>query len=267
MDHLLSKDLINKISKRCIRCYNEQYWYAENFLFDYLGDQNMKGKDVLEIGCAEAGLLRYYKNIGADCSGLELSDVRFNNAILLNDKNQLHLFQANICEPKSYQNELVKQYDLIVIRDVIEHIKDKETALKNMYNILKPGGKLFISYPPKFCPYAGHQQTIPNILGKLPYIYLLPNYLYIKYLRLIGCKAKKIEYLIDTKKTRISNKRMLELICKIGFKLKNKSNWFIRPAYSFRFNLPSFKNPFAFIPILDEILCNGMLLTLKRPES
>ena len=63
------------------------------------------------------------------CSGLELSDTRFNNAILLNDKDNLHLFQANICDPSSYKNHIKQNYDLIIIRDVIEHISNKETAL------------------------------------------------------------------------------------------------------------------------------------------
>ena len=267
MDFIFSKNINHQISDRCIRCYNEQYWYGENFLFDYLGPEDVKNRNILEIGCAEAGLLKFYNDKGANCSGLELSDVRFNNAVLLNKKNKIHLFQANICNPKTYNKELVQKYDLIIIRDVIEHIHDKETALINMYDILRPGGKLFISYPPKYCPYAGHQQTVPNILGKIPYLYLLPDYFYMKYLQIIGCSSKKIEYLINTKKTRISNKQMLELILRIGFNIIKKSNWFIRPAYSFRFSLPSFRNPFYFIPILNEIFCNGMLFILEKPEA
>ena len=69
-------------------------------------------------------------------SGLELSDVRFNNAILLNESSVLHLFQANICESGSYSNEIIEKYDTIVIRDVIEHIEDKATALTNIFNLL-----------------------------------------------------------------------------------------------------------------------------------
>ena len=32
-------------------------------------------------------------------------------------------------------------------------------------------------------------------------------------------------------------------------------------------NLPSFKNPFFFIPVLNEILCNGMLFILEKSEA
>ena len=107
MDISVPSHIAEQISNRCLRCYNEQQWYGENFLFDYIGDSNVSGKSILEIGCAEAGLLKFYFDKGAKCSGMELSDIRFNNAVLLNGDNSLHLFQANICEPQSYDNELV----------------------------------------------------------------------------------------------------------------------------------------------------------------
>jgi hypothetical protein len=122
--------IADQISKRCLRCYKEQQWYGENFLFDYIGDTNVVGKRILEIGCAEAGLLKFYVDKGALCSGMELSDIRYNNAVLLNEDNSLHLFQANICEPKTYNNELIEKYDAIIIRDVIEHIEKKENCIE-----------------------------------------------------------------------------------------------------------------------------------------
>ena len=81
--------MIGDISERCLRCFKEQYWFGENFLFNYINEDSIKGKRVLEIGCAEAGLLKFYNDNGAMCSGLELSDTRFNNAMLLNDKDKL----------------------------------------------------------------------------------------------------------------------------------------------------------------------------------
>ena len=132
---------------------------------------------------------------------------------------------------------------------------------------MKKSGKVFISYPPKYCAFAGHQQTIPNILGKLPYLHLLPNLFYIYYLKLIKCPEKKIQYLIDTKETRVSIKQMKIILSRIGFKIIKESNWFIRPAYSYRFNLPKIKNPFHWIPLINEILCNGILFLIERPNK
>ena len=267
MDHVIPKHVSSQISKRCLRCYDEQQWYGENFLFDYIGDSDVNGYKILEIGCAEAGLMKFYQQKGAVCSGLELSDARYNNAILLDKNNLIHLFQADICDPDSYNDEITGQYNTIILRDVIEHIHDQELALRNIHTILKPGGKLFMSFPPKFCAYAGHQQTVPKIMGKLPYLHLMPNFIYILYLKMIGCPEKKIKYLIDTKKTRISIREMRNLIQNIGYTIYKESNWFIRPAYSFRFGLPKIINPFSRIPILNEIFCNGVLFVLKKEEA
>ena len=85
MDISIPTQIADQVSDRCLRCYREQQWYGENFLFDFIGDTDVAGKRILEIGCAEAGLLIFYQNKGAICSGLELSDVRFNNALLLNE--------------------------------------------------------------------------------------------------------------------------------------------------------------------------------------
>jgi 2-polyprenyl-3-methyl-5-hydroxy-6-metoxy-1,4-benzoquinol methylase len=263
----VSKESINQISKRCLRCYSEQQWYGENFLFDYSQFKDVKNKRILEIGCAEAGLLKFYHKKGAVCSGIELSDIRYNNALLLDKKKEIDLFQADICDPNSYSKHIKKKFDMIIMRDVIEHIDNKKIALANIFEILKPGGKLFMSFPPKYCAYSGHQQTIPNFLGKLPFIYMFPDVIYKKYLKLISCPEKMIEYLILTKRTRVSIRKMQEIVKSLGFNILNHSKWFSRPAYAFRFNFPKIKNPFSFIPILDEIFSNGVLYLLEKPKE
>jgi len=83
---------------------------------------------------------------------------------------------------------------------------------------------------------------------------------------LISCPVKKINYLISTKETRISIRQMRKLVKSIGYHIKKESNWFFRPAYSFRFGLPKMKNPFSWIPGLDEVFSNGVLYLLERPE-
>ena len=56
----LPADITDKISDRCIRCYNEQYWYGENYLFDLIKERDLKKTKILEIGCAEGGLLKFF---------------------------------------------------------------------------------------------------------------------------------------------------------------------------------------------------------------
>ena len=93
-----------------------------------------------------------------------------------------------------------------------------------------------------------------------------------KMMKIFGClpmilnQKKKIQYLLDTKSTRITIRKMKKIINKIGYNVQKKSNWIIRPAYSFRFGLPRIINPFSWIPIFNEIFCNGMLFLLTKEQ-
>jgi len=65
LDIPIPNHLVDQISDRCLRCYKEQQWYGENFLYDFIGDTDVAGQRILEIGCAEAGLLKFYQEKGA----------------------------------------------------------------------------------------------------------------------------------------------------------------------------------------------------------
>ncbi len=49
------------------------------------------------------------------------------------------------------QSSLPSQsFDLILCSEVVEHIRDSQTAIKEMYRLLKPGGILILSTPQKY---------------------------------------------------------------------------------------------------------------------
>jgi len=73
-----------------------------------------------------------------------------------NNINSLNFDVKNIIE-----NPIDKQYDFIILNDVIEHIK--EEWIPGILDILinrnlKPGGIIFFSYPPWAGPHASHLQ-------------------------------------------------------------------------------------------------------------
>ncbi|MEE2877078.1 MAG: class I SAM-dependent methyltransferase [Candidatus Neomarinimicrobiota bacterium] len=253
-----------EIDARSMRAFREQAWYGEHVLAKFLGFDNYTGKKILEVGPAEAGLLQYFRSREASCTGIELSPLRFAHSQMLNDNSNIKLVAGDICDPVSYNNAFFGTFDVIVIRDVIEHIDDKTSALENMQSLLSKDGKQFISFPPRHCPFAGHQQTVKNPLCKIPYLHLLPNSLYVAYLRLMGHPSSGIEYLLATKRTRISVKKMERLFDITGFELEKRGLYFFRPAYKFRFRLPTLRNPLAWLPGFREVFSNGALYVLKR---
>jgi len=252
------------LSANHARAYKEQYWYGENFVAGFLNVDSSSKLNILEIGPAEAGLLKYFHEKGHNCYGIEYSPVRHNNSIVLNDAFRDNLLHGDICNVNTYSAIADIQFDIIVLRDVIEHVADQKLALQNIFNLLKPGGKFFVSFPPKYSPYAGHQQVFPKKLGKLPYIYMLPDFLYKKVILYTGLNQKSVDYYLFLKKNRLSIRKFKSLTADLKYKLIKIEKYFIRPCYEYRFNMNRTLNPLAKIPGVDELTTLGSIFLLSK---
>jgi 2-polyprenyl-3-methyl-5-hydroxy-6-metoxy-1,4-benzoquinol methylase len=58
--------------------------------------------------------------------------------------------------------ELDGLFDIIVMKDVIEHIHDQSRLLARLKDFLKPNGVVFFGFPPWQMPFGGHQQICNN---------------------------------------------------------------------------------------------------------
>ncbi len=80
-----------------------------------------------------------------------------------------------------------RPFDLIILKDVIEHIHDQDAILSRLRNFLKPGGHIFFGFPPWQMPFGGHQQVLAHrLLSRTPYFHLLPVPLYRGILKAFG---------------------------------------------------------------------------------
>jgi len=254
------------IPSRALRAYLEQYWFAESViqpLFNILPQGNFT---LLEVGPAEGGLLKYFAEQGGTCYGLELSEARFAHSLTLNPDTTITFLKGDITDPESYSRYQLPSMDYVVLRDVVEHIPDKRATLKNVFAMLKPGGKVYVSFPPKWAPYAGHQQTAENRLAKIPYLYLLPNFIYDKMLHGLKLSDGRIQYLLNTKKNRLSDLGFFQIAKKLGFVIQQSTPYFIRPEYEFRFGLSPRKNWVYPIPFLKHLFTNGIIFILEKPN-
>ncbi|MDO1446018.1 class I SAM-dependent methyltransferase [Rhodocytophaga aerolata] len=100
-----------------------------------------KDKTILEIGCSGGPLMKeliangYSQVYGMDISekGISLAKSRgLNNVFVMDGTNPDFAPQS---------------FDVIIASDVLEHIKDTKTALKNWYTLLKPGGQVIVFVP------------------------------------------------------------------------------------------------------------------------
>lgn len=256
---------MKQISARNMRSYREQYWYAENVLTQFLELSHTESLAICEVGPAEGGVLRYFVQMGHQCFGIEYSSNRHENSLILNKELNIEFVQGDITDSSSYIKKIPRKLDIIICRDVIEHIEQnkKLIALQNKIALLKPGGKCFISFPPKYSPYAGHQQTAPSAFAKLPYIYFLPDKIYSLFLRMTKVPKPKINGLMRVKSTRLSIRKFEKMVKQISCSVDKRKFFLIRPSHENRYKLKRLGQPFHDL-LLREILSTGVLYCLIK---
>jgi len=201
---------------------------------------------VLEIGCGTAGVLsafleRGHKGYGVDLDGGSLDYARIRLADYITSK-QLTLINENIYSV-DLEKEFQGKFNIIILKDVIEHIPNQEILLKKMQSFLAPSGVIFMGFPPWQMPFGGHQQVFRSkVLSHLPYFHLLPMPMYKGVLKLF----KEGTGLCELKETGISIERLEKLAKKTGYKIVNRDFYFINPIYKHKFGIKERKQS-AFI--------------------
>ena len=219
------------------RYFDIQVLNAEKYVIPFIEEKFAlkKGMRILEIGCGEAGVLKAFINKGCYGMGVELDAPRIVHAkeYLQEDvaAGRIEFISKDIYQV-DVQQELGGFYDVIVLKDVIEHIHDQAKLIGWMKNFLKPGGVIFFGFPPWYMPYGGHQQMCRSWMKKIPWIHLLPRSIYGWLLRK---NKESADDLLEVKDTGISIERF-ERICKEqGYEIENKTHYLLNPIYEWKF--------------------------------
>ncbi len=103
-------------------------------------EKHMPGKGLLvDIGAGSGLFLETAKNNGWDVSGIEFNS----EAVKVIQKRKIKVFAKSL-EDNIYA---VNSVDVVTIWEVLEHINHPVAFIKQVRNILKPGGLLFICVP------------------------------------------------------------------------------------------------------------------------
>ncbi len=228
---------------------------------------NMK---VLEIGCGEAGVLKAFTDLGFYCTGIELEESRleFAREFMANElkEGKIQFLNKDIYDVVPEQ-DLGTKFDLIILKDVIEHIPNQEKFMPQLHRFLNPGGVVFFAFPPWQMPYGGHQQVLPGkMASKMPYYHLLPGFLYPLTLKIFGVNENGIKTMKEIRDTGISIERFERICKKSDFNLVQKSSYLFNPIYEYKFGIKPRKqmNFIANIPFLRNFLVMGMYYLVQR---
>ncbi len=223
------------------------------YYFEFYVAPFAQGKNILDVGCAEGGVLEAFAEHDFVCTGLEYQQQRLEFARQTGSK-QIEFILGNIEEIKFTQ-----QFDVILMLDVIEHLVHKRHALENIKQALSPEGICVISFPPFTSAFGGHQQVMSSILKFFPFVHLLPENSYRWLLQHL--EKKNIEAHLNNYRTGITIRQFEELVAEIGFDIRKKIFHFIRPRQALRFGIKIRQNNFKF---LRDFLSTGAIYILTR---
>src|SRR5882757_5583713 len=172
-----------------------------------------EGARVLEIGAGEAGVLKAFLDEGCIGVGVELVEERVvNGRKWLGPElasGKLTYIISDIYNVDA-DKDLGGKFDLIVLKDVIEHIYDQAKLMRKLQSFLLPHGAIFFGFPPWQMPFGGHQQICTNkVLAKMPYYHLLPERLYKYILKKFN---QPVEALIEIRDTRLSLEKFEKIL-------------------------------------------------------
>lgn len=200
------------------------------------------GTRVLEIGCGEGGVLKEFLDRGCTCVGIERAGKRLEFARAFLDEpvaaGAATLISSDIYDVVA-DARFRGAFDVVILKDVIEHIHDQRRLIAALRDLLSPEGVVFFGFPPWTMPFGGHQQVCKSLLSKAPYIHLLPRATYERLLRLFGEPENRISHLLEIVDTGISTRRFEAIVVDAGFEILERRLFLISPNYKSRFGLGS----------------------------
>ena len=202
------------------------------------------GKRILEIGCGEGGNLKPFLDAGCLVTGVDMSESKISNGWKFFENHPKRQNLRLICEDIYHFPDTDQPYDLIIMRDVIEHIHNQERFMHFVKRFLAPAGYFFLAFPPWYNPFGGHQQICSNrFLSKIPWIHLLPRPLYTLILRWGGEPEARIDTLMEIRQTGLSIERFEKIIRAEQYDVVKRSLYLINPNYEVKFQMKAREIP------------------------
>jgi SAM-dependent methyltransferase len=127
---------------------------------------DLSGDVILDLGSGYGGrTIAFQRLTGARALGLDVSDkmaataTRFARSEGIEEAH----FMAGVAEALPLASGTV---DVIFSYDVLEHVQNPETCLRECWRVLRPGGRLLLVFPPYYHPTGSH---LEGYVSHVPY--------------------------------------------------------------------------------------------------
>jgi 2-polyprenyl-3-methyl-5-hydroxy-6-metoxy-1,4-benzoquinol methylase len=210
---------------------------------------------ILDVGCGDGGFTAAMADRGARCVGVEIKEFKRK----ANGDPRLRYVIQDVTTPDAPE-KLGADYDLVVLRDVIEHIPlaQKENFLLSLERFLNHTGKIFFTFPPFYSPYGLHQQTaLKSKLRAIPYLHYVPWFLLRKLATWAGEPSASLAVAEEIVQCRMTMRHFKQLARKTGMTILHEKHYFVRPSHEIRYGVKTRGAWFGKMPVLREILVSG----------
>lgn len=226
---------------RTKRNFRMQYRLAKHTLIPWLEARGVlpRPASVIEIGCAEGGVIAAFVErgttvaAGTDIAGRLLTDI----SVPIAEKLGLDITYS---EHDVIGEDPLPQwrgaFDVVLLRDVIEHLDDTTAALQNIAKLLKPGGVVLLTFPPYTSAFGGHQQLLGTFLGSLPWVHMLPK----SWFKGIVKRGDPLnaEEVMRLHRIRLSADQVLRAGTAAGLKPIDQRYFLLRPVFRWKYQKP-----------------------------
>lgn len=256
---------MKKLYSRRMKWAEYEYKLTNENLIPLLKDWNinLKNKKLIDVGCGEGGCSVAFAEQDCHCIGIDINEDLIDRAIKFAKMKNVNVtfLEHDICSSEPIKEH---DFDIAIFRDTIEHVNHPESALTNIRRLLKEGGLLYVSFPPIYSPFGGHQHHSKSIVRFVPYIHLLPNFIFLQLL--LNKDSMWYKKFIETvKKNKISLSSFEKTAKKLKFDIYKKELYLTRPVFKVRYGIPAIKlGILSRIPLVKEFITTGCTYLLVK---
>jgi len=260
---------MGKIHGNPAKYWEYQQRFAREKLIPLLGEWgiDLEGKRVLEIGSGYGGIIDAFAEAGADCLGVEINANRVQSGRQF-ATNDVPIIIGDFCKQEILQ-QIEGKWDIILLPDALEHLLDKETAMRNLDKIVADDGCIFFDFGPWYMPFGGHQQVLKSFLRYIPFFHWLPRSIFERLIFWSERDRMEIFHdIMDIYDARITLRQFYKLLERHQFRIDKKQLYLICPSYEIKFGMREIKlGLFAHIPLLPEIATIKLYAIVKKSGS
>ncbi|MGH8626823.1 MAG: class I SAM-dependent methyltransferase [Gammaproteobacteria bacterium] len=215
----------------------------------------VSGQRVVDLGCGSGGGVLALAAAGAHAHGIDLDA----NAIVVARQQArerglpvtFDIGDVTDPPPPSFQGHA----DLVLLQEVIEHVKNIEQVLRTARAWLKPHGRCMVTFPPYYSPAGGHHHHARQPYRYIPWLHLiLPQQV------LLRCLPQDARYREEVRTlNRITISQFEAAVAATGWCIRDRVAYLIRPSISVKLSLPTISGGRLLrIPWLREWMLTGV---------